>query len=301
MTKRDLLIAIALMCLWGLNFSVIKLGADQINPVLLTALRFTFAVFPAIFFIAKPKVPAKYLVAYGLCFGVGLWGMMTWSINLGLSAGMAGILMQLSLVFSLILSWLVLKEKVAVNKLIGALLAIVGLAVSLTLQDGSAPKVALIFVLFGALSWSLVSLIVKMSNVKQAFAFSVWGMAFAPIPLVVIAWLLHGPSIFIELPSKMNATVWFSVLFQAYPTTLLGYLVWNKLVLKYPLSTVSLLTTLVPVFGMLGSVVMYNESLSSTKWLVCSLILAGLFISQAKWRRFSVGKQKRVSESERTP
>ena len=282
MTKRDLFIAVALMCLWGLNFSVIKLGADQINPVILTALRFTFAVFPAIFFIAKPQVPVKYLMAYGLCFGVGLWGMMTWSINLGLSAGMAGVLMQLSLVFSLLLGWLVLKERVALNKLIGALLAIAGLAVSLTLQDGSAPKVALIFVLFGALSWSLVSLIVKMSNVKQAFAFSVWGMAFAPIPLVVIAWLLHGSSIFLELPEKMNASVWFSVLFQAYPTTLLGYWVWNKLVLKYPLSTVSLLTTLVPVFGILGSVVIYHEALSIPKVLVCSLIFAGLLISQLK-------------------
>lgn len=287
MTKRDLFIAVALMCLWGLNFSVIKIGADQINPVVLTALRFTFAVIPAIFFISKPQVSYRYLVAYGLCFGVGLWGMMTWSITLGLSAGMAGVLMQISLVFSLLLGWLVLKEKVGLNKIIGSILALSGLVFSLSLQDDSAPHVALLFVLVGALSWSLVSLIVKMSNVKEAFAFSVWGMAFAPIPLVFIAWVTGGSEAFLELPEKMTLSVWFSVLFQAYPTTLLGYWVWNKLVLKYPLSTVSLLTTLVPVFGMLGSVVLYNEAFSTTKWIVCSLILSGLLISQLKWQRLS--------------
>ena len=290
MTKRDFFIAVALMCLWGLNFSVIKLGADQINPILLTALRFISAVIPAIFFIAKPQVKHRYLVAYGLCFGVGLWGMMTWSIALGLSAGMAGVLMQVSVVFSLLLSWSMLKEKVGLNKVIGSLLAFAGLAFSLTLQDGSAPHVALVFVLIGALSWSLVSLIVKLSNVKEVFAFSVWGMLFAPIPLVLLAWLTHGGDIFFALPAQMNTSVWFSVLFQAYPTTLLGYWVWNKLVLKYPLSTVSMLTTLVPVFGMLGSMVMYKETFSITKWIVCSLILAGLIISQMKWGSLDMKK-----------
>ena len=75
MTRTDSLIAFAVMALWGFNFSVIKLGADQINPLLLTTLRFTFAVFPLIFFIPRPSVSFKYLFGYGLCFGGGVSGV----------------------------------------------------------------------------------------------------------------------------------------------------------------------------------------------------------------------------------
>lgn len=283
MSLRDFVLALGLMCLWGFNFSVIKLGADQINPILLSALRFSFAVFPAILFIKRPNVPVRYLMVYGISFGIGIWGVMTWAINLGLSAGMAGVLMQLSLVFSLLLGWLYLKEQIKSYQKLGAGLALAGLAVSLTLHDGSVPHSALLLVLIGALSWSVTSLVVKLSNTTQAFAFSVWGMAFAPIPLALLAWLTHGSEIFVQLPQQMNGTVWFSILFQAYPTTLLGYWIWNKLVLKYPLSVMSILTTLVPVFGMWGSAIFYDEELSPTKIVVCSLILSGLIVSQGKW------------------
>lgn len=288
MRLNDLLLAIAIMCLWGFNFSVIKLGADQINPILLTALRFVFAVFPVIFFIARPKVKLRYLLAYGITFGVGVWGMMTWSITLGISAGMAGLLLQMSLVFSLLLGWLVLKEKVSYRKTVGAVLAVAGLFVSMTLQDGSVPIIGLILVMVGAVSWSLISLIVKLAGTDQAFSFSVWGMLFAPIPLVILAFVSHGSEVFVELPGQLNGTVWFSILFQAWPTTLLGYWLWNRLIIKYPLSTVAPLTTLVPVFGLIGSVIFYGETISQVKLLACMLILSGLLVSQwqNQWLNF---------------
>lgn len=282
MRLNDLLLGIAVMCLWGFNFSVIKLGVNHIDPILLVALRFTLATIPVVFFVTRPRVPAGYFFAYGLTFGTGVWGMMTWSIAAGVSAGMAGLLMQLSLVSSLVLGWAWLKEKLAMPKLIGAALALAGLGVSMTLQDGSVSWVGLALTLVAAVSWSLTGIIVKKAGTTEIFAFSVWGMLFAPIPLVLMAWLAHGSEVFIALPGQLNRDVWFSVLFQAYPTTLLGYWLWNRLIVKYPLSSVAPLTLLVPVFGLLGSYLFYSESISVTKLFACFLILTGLLISQ--WR-----------------
>ncbi|WP_028671725.1 EamA family transporter [Saccharospirillum impatiens] len=282
MRLNDLLLGIAVMCLWGFNFSVIKLGADQIDPTLLVALRFTLAAIPAVFFVARPAVPARYFFAYGLTFGTGVWGMMTWSITVGISAGMAGLLMQLSVVSSLVLGWAWLKERLTLPKLLGAGLALAGLAVSMTLQDGSVSLIGLLFVLVAAISWSLTGIIVKKAATAEVFAFSVWGMLFAPIPLIMVAWVSQGAEVFLTLPAQMNREVWFSVFFQAYPTTLLGYWLWNRLIVSYPLSTVAPLTLLVPVFGLLGSFLFYGEAMSSTKLLACMLILTGLMVSQ--WR-----------------
>ena len=282
MTVKDILITIALMCLWGFNFSAIKLGADQVDPILLTAMRFAFAVFPAIFFIKRPNVDVRYLLAYGTTFGAGVWGMMVWSINLGVSAGMAGLLMNMSLVFALLLGYFVLKEFISWNKKTGAVMATFGLIICLALTDGSVPLIAIPLTLIAAFSWSLMALIVKRSETTQIFAFSVWGMLFAPIPLVILAYVFHGAEAFTALPSQMNGEVWFSVLFQAYPTTLLGYWVWNKLTMKYPLSTMASFTLLTPIFGLMGSVIFYEEEVSLIKVLAYVFVLGGLLVSQWK-------------------
>ncbi|MFG1488324.1 EamA family transporter [Oceanospirillum sp. HFRX-1_2] len=277
MRLNDLLLGLSIMCLWGFNFSVIKLGADQINPILLTTLRFTFAVLPVIFFIKRPQVKLRYLMGYGITFGVGVWGMMTSAITLGVSAGMAGVLMDLSLIASLLIGWLVLKEKISARQTLGAGLILLGAVVSLSLEDGSVPLAGLLLILIGALSWAVIGLIVKLANTQQIFAFSVWGMLFAPLPLATLAMVTYGPEVFIALPEQMNASVWFSVLFQAYPTTLLGYWLWNRLITKYPLSTVTMLT---PVFGLLGSMIFHGEVIDNTKLLACALILLGFLIGQ---------------------
>jgi len=285
MTKRDIGITVALMCLWGFNFSVIKLGAMQIDPILLTALRFTFAVFPAIFFVRRPPEAARYLIAYGLIFGLGVWGMMVWSINLGVSAGMAGLLMNMSIISSLVLGYVILNETITTNKLVGAALAVGGLLVSLTLADGSAPLRALPLVLIAGLSWSLMGLVVKKSETKHVFAFSVWGMLFAPLPLVIFAYLFNGTQPFVELPAQLNLEVWFSIVFQAYPTTLFGYWVWNRLTIKYPLSIMAPFTLLTPIFGLVGSVIFYAEDVTIMKLLAYALILGGLAVSQLVVKR----------------
>lgn len=293
MRLKDLLVGLAIMCLWGFNFSVIKLGADQINPIVLTTLRFTFAVLPVIFFIRYPCVKLRYLIGYGITFGVGVWGMMTSAISLGVSAGMAGVLMDLSLISSLLIGWFVLKEKITIRQYIGAVLILIGVLASLGLQDGSVPLAGLLLVLIGAISWSVIGLIVKLAKPEQVFAFSVWGMLFAPVPLALLALISYGPEVFMALPAQMNASVWFSVLFQAYPTTLLGYWVWNRLIAKYPLSTVAPLTMLTPVFGLLGSMLFHGELVDNTKLLACGFILLGFLIGQ--WQQNWFKRQTCVS------
>ncbi|MCL6415268.1 EamA family transporter [Aestuariirhabdus sp. Z084] len=294
MTARDLLITLALMALWGFNFSAIKLGADRIDPMVLTALRFSFAIFPVIFFIPRPSVATGYLVAYGLTFGVGIWGMMVWSIQMGVSAGMAGLLMDMSLISSMLLGYWVLKERIALKQWIGAALAVIGLMICLMLTDGSVPINGLPLCLIAAFSWSLMSLIVKKSGTTQVFAFSVWGMAFAPLPLALLAYLFHGAEAFTALPGQFSKEVWFSILFQAYPTTLLGYWIWNRMTLKYPLSTMAPFTLLTPVFGLIGSHYFFAEQVSTLKLLAFVCILGGLAISQ--WQPW--GRAKRPIHNE---
>ena len=54
MQKKDLILAMLVVIVWGVNFTVISLGLDGVPPMMLVAVRYIFVVFPAIFFIKKP-------------------------------------------------------------------------------------------------------------------------------------------------------------------------------------------------------------------------------------------------------
>lgn len=280
MKLRDLGLLFALMALWGFNFSVIKLGVNTIDPLVLTALRFSFAVFPLVFFIKKPDVQWRYLIAYGLSFGVGVWGMTTLSISAGLSAGMASLLLDMSVVSGLFVGWFFLHEKITKNKLLGTGLALLGLVLIMYSEGGAVTFKGLVLVLIASIFWSVNGLIVKRANTTSIFAFNIWGMLFAPLPLLLLAVFTHGSEILTNLPSQFTEWTLFSVLFQAYPTTLLGYWFWNKMMMKYSVSSVAPMTLLVPVFGILGGYLFYDEIIGVNQLIAAVLILAGLFIGQ---------------------
>lgn len=284
MKIRDLSIAISVMIIWGLNFSVIKLGVGEADPILVTALRFTFATLPAIFFVKRPTVKWHYLIGYGLIFSIGVWGMATWSIDAGLSAGMSSILLQLNVFIAMFLGYLFLDESISKAKLAACLLAIIGLALSLFVTDGTVTMAGVLLILIAALCWSLASLLVKKSGTQAVFSFTVWSMLFAPIPLFLIALSRIGVDQFLATFQTWNSSLAFSVLFQAYPVTLLGYWIWNKLIAKYPLSTIAPLTLLVPVFGLIGGALFYQEQIEAIKTASCLLILSGLIIGLIRRR-----------------
>lgn len=279
-----LLIALAVVTVWGLNFSVIKLGVNEMDPLILTGLRFTFAALPAILFIPKPKVSWSILATYGILFGVGVWGMMTLSIHAGLSAGMASLVLEVSAYISVLFGVIFLREALSPAKIIGLLVSVIGLALIFKITDGSVTTLGLLFAFIAAISLSLVGLIVKKTTIPEMFAFVVWSCIFAPIPLFALSYFIHGVSGFQDVVNNVSVLGLFSAIFQAYPVTLLGYWLWNRLTVLYPISTIAPLTLLIPIFGFIGSVAFHGEIFGATKAIAFLVITLGLVIILAeKW------------------
>ncbi|MCO4784518.1 MAG: EamA family transporter [Marinomonas atlantica] len=282
MTRQDSLLLVLLMALWGFNFSVIKLGVNNIDPFLLTALRFSLAVLPLIFFVRRPNVPWRYLMTYGLTFGVGVWGLTTLSVGAGLSGGLASLLLDMSVISSLLVGRYLLKEHVTVSKVLGSLLALLGLGLIIWHQDGTVTPLGLALVLSASVFWSINGLIVKRSGTREVFAFNIWGMAFAPVPLLLLALIVSGPASVMQSIADINGSVLFSAAFQAYPTTLLGYWFWNKMIVKYSVSSVAPMTLLVPVFALIGGYIFFGESLDMVQAIAAVVILLGVAVSEIK-------------------
>jgi O-acetylserine/cysteine efflux transporter len=276
MQGRDLLVLMSVMGIWGFNFSMIKLGVSELDPLLIAAARFFFATFPLIFFVRKPNVPWRYLLGYGFVFGTGVWGMASCSITFGLSSGMASVLLQTDVLTTVLVGVLLYKEVISQRIAIGIMISLIGLVISMMYTNGNMTLTGVIFIMISAICWPLAGVIVRQSGSRSAFAFNIWGMLFAPIPLVVLSVSLHGVDVIATTYEQWTSDAWISVLFQAYPTTVFGYWIWNNMVIKYPMSMLAPLTLLVSVFALLSGYLIYGEQLSLVQWISCSTFLVGI-------------------------
>ncbi|MBY8091263.1 EamA family transporter [Vibrio fluvialis] len=276
MQGRDLLLIISVMAIWGFNFSMIKLGVSEMDPLLIAAARFFCATFPIIFFVRKPNVQWRYLMAYGLVFGTGIWGMASCSITFGLSSGMASVLLQTDVLTTVLVGVLLYKEVISARMAAGIVVSVVGLVVSIIYTNGNVTLAGVVFIMISAICWPLAGVIVRKSGTRSAFAFNIWGMLFAPLPLVALSVGMNGWDVLSTTYQQWNSNAWISVLFQAYPTTVFGYWVWNKMVLKYLMSQLAPMTLLVSVFALLSGYAIYDEQLSLAQWVSCSTFLLGI-------------------------
>lgn len=276
MQGRDLLLIISVMAIWGFNFSMIKLGVSEMDPLLIAAARFFCATFPIIFFVRRPTVPWRYLMAYGVVFGTGIWGMASCAITWGLSSGMASVLLQTDVLTTVLVGVLLYKEVISPRMAAGIVVSVAGLMVSIMYTNGNVTFAGVVLILIAAICWPLAGVIVRASGTRSAFAFNIWGMLFAPLPLVALSVGINGWEVLSTTYQQWNSNAWLSVLFQAYPTTVFGYWVWNKMVLKYPMSQLAPMTLLVSVFALLSGYALYDEQLSMAQWVSCSTFLLGI-------------------------
>lgn len=85
MSRKDGVLALLVVVVWGLNFVVIKVGLHNMPPLMLAGLRFMLVAFPAIFFVARPKVPLNLLLGYGLTISFAQFAFLFCAINFGMA------------------------------------------------------------------------------------------------------------------------------------------------------------------------------------------------------------------------
>ncbi|MEG0244300.1 MAG: EamA family transporter [Pseudomonas sp.] len=279
MSKRDLVAGVLVTVLWGCNFSVIELGLRSLDPYLLTLLRFVFCAMPLVFFVKRPAgISYGVLALYGVMFGAGLWWVVNFAMYQGLSPGMSSVFLQFSAFFTILLSSLFLGERVSGVHLCGMASAACGLIMILALGGESSTVTGVFLVLIAALSWSLCNLVVKLKRPVDMVAFIIWSSLFSVPAIFVLTVAANGWASFAVLAGGIAWEALFSVLFQSYITTILGYLVWNNLMKKYPAAQVAPLSLLVPVSGLVASYLFFGEQMSIAKAIAIGFVLLGILI-----------------------
>jgi O-acetylserine/cysteine efflux transporter len=271
-----LLLALSVVAVWGTNFVVIRAALEHLPPLLLATLRFALVSLPALPFVRRPGIGWGALAGYGLLIGAGQFGLLFVAMDGHISPGLASLVVQTQVAFTIGLSVWWLGETVRPLQ-VGALgVAGAGLLVIAANTDGTTTPLGLGLVLLAALSWAGGNLVAKASGARSLLPVVVWGSLFSVPPLLFLSLLLEGwPSIRAGLGAA-DAGTWAAVLWQATANSLFGYAAWGWLLARHPAATIVPVALLIPVFGLAASAVWLGEPMPPWKLGAAALVLGGL-------------------------
>jgi O-acetylserine/cysteine efflux transporter len=279
MSWRDILAALLVVTLLGVNFVAIKIGLEALPPLLLTGLRFLLAALPGVFLVRPPKASVGTVVAFGLSLGVVQFGLLFFAIAIGMPAGLSSLVIQMQVFFTIGLSYLAFGERPSGLQIAGALVAAVGVAVIAVWKARHAMLLPLGLVLGAALAWACSNIIVKAAGRIDMLPLIVWGSLVATPPLILLSLLAEGPAAIAEGLRHADAGTFAAVLFIAYPATILAFALWSQLLSRYPAATVTPFALLVPVVGISSTSTLLGEPFGLVEAAGAALILFGIALS----------------------
>lgn len=293
---RHVLLAAAVMAVWGSNFVVIRIGLDHLPPLTFAALRFVLVFFPAMLFIARPNVSWRNLAAYGLLIGGGQFGLLFIAMNGHITPALASLVVQMQVFFTIGLAAVLSGDRVRPFQFVALAIAASGLALIVVHTDAMTTPLGLSLVLCAALSWAGSNIVVRSTPKVDMLSYVVWAGPFSVVPLTAAALVFEGPSAMATGIAHADAATWAAVLWQAVGNTLFGYAVWGWLLGRYPVASIAPMPLLVPVFGIMCSALFLGESLQPWKLEAMALVMLGLFIN-VMWPKLAFALKGRAAQS----
>ncbi len=282
LSPRDTLTALLVAAIWGFNFVVIKVGVEHVPPLLLTGLRFLFAALPAVFLVPRPRAGWASVIGFGLALGVIKFGLLFSAIHAGMPAGLSSLALQLQAFFTILFAAILFAERPKMKQIIGGAIAFAGVAIIAT-ERGNAPTGPLAMVVLAAAFWGVANLISKRSGETNMLSFVVWASLVPPLPLFALSYLLEDHA---AIAAFFTAPSWLSigaVAYLAYPTTVLAFALWNRLLSRYPAATVAPFSLLVPIFGIASASLLLAEPLTLIEMVGSGVVLIGLVVNVFGW------------------
>ncbi|GEE01961.1 hypothetical protein nbrc107696_24070 [Gordonia spumicola] len=311
MPTRHVALALLVAVAWGVNFVAIDFSLDTFPPMFLVALRFAVIAIPTVLFIPRPDVPLRWLIGYGVGFGVLQFAFVYWGMAIGMPAGLASLVLQASAPFTVVLSAILLRERLTGVQVTGILIAVAGLAVVGWQRAEHAAVAPFLLTLAGAFGWAIGNVSNRRalqdpgassgpsrsssapsrpsSGVERPFRLMMWMTVIPPLPMLVVSLIVEGPS---EIGESMRAAgtldglpAVVGVIFTAVVATIGGSGAWTWLMSIHPASVVAPFSMLVPVVGMTTAWVVLGQSVRPMEIAGALLVVGGVLFGTIRLSR----------------
>jgi drug/metabolite transporter (DMT)-like permease len=287
-----LLLSAMALCFGG-TWVAGKVAVDEIPPATIAAARFLLAALALYVWGRARHAPLRRLerADIPLALGLGLTAvagynlLFLYGVELAPASDGAIIVPGLAPILTAVLAWLILGERIGPRAVAGFALALGGLVLVVDPAGGvDADRLAGAGLFFaGAACWGVYSILGKAALTRfDPVAATLYGTVAGALMLLPFSFTGNGWSRLAEA----SLEAWASVLYLAIVGTVLAFVLFYEGVQRIGPSRAAAFALLVPIVGVLSSVLLLDEDLAALTVAGGVLVLAGLWLVQS--RRTSV-------------
>lgn len=282
---RDLALLIVMNLIWGLNLIASKIGVGEFPPVFFTAMRFGSL---ALFLIPLLKVhrgQMTYLLAAAMLTGPAAFALLFAGVYLVEDASAVAIASQMGVPFSTLLSVWLLGEVIRWRRTLGIVLAFGGMVIISFDPRVFSYRDGLILVVLSCLVSSLGLIFLKRLKDIRPLELQAWIASVGGPVLLLLSLTLESN----QWTAVQNATWegWTALLFTTLMSSLIAHTAWYYLVSRYPVTSLSPLTLLSPLFGIFFGVTLLDDQLTPRMLLGGAVTLIGVLIVVMREKRLA--------------
>ncbi|UFS94830.1 EamA family transporter [Nocardia huaxiensis] len=293
MTNRDRLLGLTVVLLWGLNFLAIRVGLDHFPPFFFAGLRFAVIAVPVLLFVPRPNVPWRWLLLYGVGFGILQFAFLFTAMRTGMPTGLSSLVLQSSAPFTVLLGAIFLRERLRAVQLGGIAVAVAGMTVIGWDRAQHAALLPLLLTLAGGLGWAFGNIGSRLaaadSEGVNPLHLTLWMAVIPPLPMFALSALTEGATTgWTDLAHSFSRDGWPALAALAYIVllgTIAGSGLWTYLMSRYPAGTVAPLSLLVPVVGIAASWAFLHERPSVLALVGAVIVIVGAFTATSAGKR----------------
>ncbi|HKU13112.1 MAG TPA: DMT family transporter [Steroidobacteraceae bacterium] len=283
LAPRDLALLIGMNLIWGLNLIASKVGVGQFPPIFFTALRFGSLALFLLPMLRLHRGQMANLFAAAMLTGPATFALLFAGIYLAEDAATVAVASQMSVPFSTLMSVWFLGETIRWRRTLGIVLAFAGIVII-----SFDPRV---FAYWEGLALVVCSSFV--SSLGLIFLKRLKGIG----PLEVQSWIalvgggiLLGLSLILEggqMTAVRNASWegWLALFFTTVMSSLVAHTAWFYLVARYPVTSLSPITLLSPLFGIFFGVTLLDDHLTTRMLAGGAVTLIGVLIVVLREKR----------------
>jgi O-acetylserine/cysteine efflux transporter len=280
---RDLALLVFMNLIWGLNLIASKIGVGEFPPIFFTALRFGSLGLFLVPMLRIHRGQMTNLFAAVMLTGPAAFALLFAGIFLTEDAATVAVASQMGVPFSTLMSIWFLGETIRWRRTLGIVLAFGGIVIIsfdprvLAYWEGLALVVASSFV-------SALGLIfLKRLKGIRALELQAWVAFVGGSILLMLSLLLEGG----QMSAVRNATWegWAALFFTTVMSSLIAHTAWYYLVGRYPVTSLSPITLLSPLFGIFFGVTLLDDQLTVRMLAGGTVTLIGVLIVVLREKR----------------
>ncbi len=273
---KHLVFLILINLIWGLNLIASKIGVETFPPIFFTAMRFLSIVVCLLPMLKVHRGQMRYLVAGTALIGPVAFAFLFVGLRKAEDASTVAIATQMGVPFSTLLSVWLLGETIRWKRRLGIALAFGGIVII-----GFDPRVieyweGLALVVISTFFASLGLIYIKRLRGIRPLELQVWTAIIGGPVLLLVSFILETGQWSAVRTAGLDA--WGALAFTVVMSSLVAHTGWYYLISRYPVTSLSPVTLLSPLFGILFGVTLLHDQLTPRMLIGGAITLIGVLI-----------------------